>query len=168
MEPIRNAIGQLYDIYKEIDFSDIADGTYKNRTISKVEDYNSANNFCDTIDKVKAAYGYRRNDSGSRKQYDATEYTKIVSTYEQLGQLYNQIKEYLIKHNDKEDTVSGESLEKLISQYFTCIDTIVGIMEDDISKLEYFIWNAPEKYTTEYYQQLLYFDRSVIGMYTNR
>lgn len=168
MEPIRNAIGQLYDVYKEIDFSDIADGTYKNRTISKVEDYNSANNFCDTIDKVKAAYGYRRNDSGSRKQYDATEYTKIVSTYEQLGQLYNQIKEYLIKHNDKEDTVSGESLEKLISQYFTCIDTIVGIMEDDISKLEYFIWNAPEKYTTEYYQQLLYFDRSVIGMYTNR
>lgn len=168
MEPIRNAIGQLYDAYKEIDFSDIADGTYKNRTISKVEDYNSANNFCDTIDKVKAAYGYRRNDSGSRKQYDATEYTKIVSTYEQLGQLYNQIKEYLIKHNDKEDTVSGESLEKLISQYFTCIDTIVGIMEDDISKLEYFIWNAPEKYTTEYYQQLLYFDRSVIGMYTNR
>jgi hypothetical protein len=38
-------------------------------------------------------------------------------------------------------------------------------MDDDISRLEFFIWNAPEKYTTEYYQSLLYFDRSVIKMY---
>ncbi|MEE3413764.1 MAG: hypothetical protein VZR53_00145 [Prevotella sp.] len=67
MEPIRNDLGHLYDAYKKIDFSDIADGTYKNRTISKVENYDSANNFCDTIDKVKATYGYRRNDSGSRR-----------------------------------------------------------------------------------------------------
>jgi len=67
MESVRNGIGYLYDAYKKIDFSDIADDSYKNRTISKIENYDSANNFCDTIDKVKAAYGYRRNDSGSRK-----------------------------------------------------------------------------------------------------
>jgi len=79
--------------------------------------------------------------------------------------LNKQIKQYLINHDDTEDTVSGESLEKLISQYFTCIENIVNIMDDDISKLEDFIWHTPEKYTSEYYSSLLYFDRSVIKMY---
>ena len=165
MEFIKKDLGVLSNTYKAIDFSNIADNMYKNRTISKIDQYDSANNFCDTIDKVKAAYGYRRNDSGSRKEYDATEYTKISSTFEQLNQLNKQIKEFLINKGDGQSTVSGESVERLISQYFTCIDTIVSIMDDDISRLEFFIWNAPEKYTTEYYQSLLYFDRSVIKMY---
>lgn len=156
-------IKKLADYYNEIDFSDIADNISKNRTIHKLDE-DIAGSFCDTIDSVKAAYGYRRNDSGSKKAYDATEYAKVAAAYEQLNQLNKDIKEYLI-NNSGPDTISGESLEKLISRYFTCIDTIVNIMEYDISNLEDFIWNTPEKYTPDYYSALLYFDRSIIKMY---
>lgn len=165
MQFLNRCVGDLSRRYNEIDFSDITDNISKNRTISRLNADDLAHSFCDTIDKVKAAYTYRRNDSGSKKIYDATEYTKIAATYEQLNALNKDIKEYLITGENKEGTVSGESLEKLISKYFTCIDTIVSIMDDDISKLEDFIWNTPEMYTSEYYSSLLYFDRSVIKMY---
>ena len=165
MQFLNRCIGDLSRRYNEIDFSDITDNISKNRTISKLNSEDLAHSFCDTIDKVKAAYTYRRNDSGTKKMYDATEYTKIASVYEQLNALNKDIKEYLINGENKDDTVSGESLEKLISKYFTCIGTIVSIMDDDISKLEDFIWHTPEMYTSEYYSSLLYFDRSVIRMY---
>ena len=159
------SMARLSGKYNEIDFSDITDNISKNRTISKLKEDDVFHSFCDSIDKVKAAYGYRRTDSGTKKAYDATEYTKIASTYEQLNMLNMQIKEHLINHGEAQETVSGESLEKLISQYFACIDSIVSIMDDDISKLEDFIWHTPEMYTPDYYSQLLYFDRSVIKMY---
>jgi hypothetical protein len=85
-----------------------------------------------------------------------------------LNQLNKDIKEYLINKSGKEETVSGESLEKLISRYFTCIEIIVNIMDYDISNIEEFIYHTPEKYTPEYYQSLLYFDRSIIKMYKER
>lgn len=166
MQFLNQCIASLSKRYNEIDFSDITDNISKNRSISKLNEYDIVHSFCDTIDKVKAAYGYRRNDSGSKKMYDATEYTKISATYEQLNSLNKDIKEYLINHGG-EDTVSGESLEKLISKYFTCINSIVSIMDDDISKLEDFIWHTPEMYTPEYYSSLLYLDRSIIKMYTS-
>ena len=165
MQFLNKCIADLSKRYNDIDFSDITDNISKNRTISKLNEDDVAHSFCDTIDKVKAAYTYRRNDSGAKKMYDATEYTKISATYEQLNALNKDIKEYLINNDNKEDTVSGENLEKLISKYFTCIDTIVSIMDDDISKIEDFIWHTPEMYTPEYYSSLLYFDRSVIKMY---
>jgi predicted metal-dependent peptidase len=84
-----------------------------------------------------------------------------------LNALNKDIKEYLINKSGRMETVNGESLESLISKYFMCIDTIVSIMDDDISKLEDFIWHTPEMYTPEYYSSLLYFDRSVIKMYKN-
>ena len=158
-----DVLKKLSKMYDEIDFSNITDNISRNRTVHKISE-DQAGTFCDTIDSVKAAYGYRRNDSGSKKAYDATEYTKVAAAYEQLNQLNKDIKEYLINNNG-EGTVSGESLEKLISRYFTCIDTIVNIMEYDISNLEDFIWNTPEKYTPDYYSSLLYFDRSIIKMY---
>ena len=167
---MRDALGQsirdLSTKYGEIDFSNITDNVSKNRTISKLNEDQIMHSFCDTIDKAKATYTYRRNDSGSKKMYDATEYTRIASVYEQLNALNKDIKEYLINHEGGEDTITGESLEKLISKYFTAIETIIDIMDDDISKIEEFIWHTPEKYTPEYYQSLLYFDRSVIKMYT--
>ena len=165
MQFLNRCIGDLSRRYNEINFSDVTDNISKNRTISRLNEDDLAHSFCDTIDKVKAAYTYRRNDSGTKKIYDATEYAKIASVYEQLNSLNKDIKEYLINGENKETTVSGESLEKLISKYFTCIETIVSIMDDDISKLEDFIWHTPEMYTTEYYSSLLYFDRSVIKMY---
>lgn len=165
MSFLNQSLSDLSKIYNKIDFSDIADNASKNRTISKLNEDDIPHSFCDDIDKVKAAYSYRRNDSGTKKAYDATEYTKIAAIYEQLNMLNKQIKEHLINHGGSEDTISGESLEKLIGQYFTCIDTIVSVMDDDISKLEDFIWHTPEKYTSEYYSSLLYFDRSVIKMY---
>lgn len=162
---------RLYDLfaqgYDKIDFSNITDNLSKNRTISKLKEDNANHSFCDTIDKAKAMYGYRRNDSGSRKMYDSTEYTKVSAIYEQLNQLNKDIKQYLMTKSDDDETVNGETLEKLINRYFTCIDTIVNIMDEDINKIEDFIWHTPEKYTAEYYQSLLYFDRSVIGMYKN-
>ena len=160
-------IGFLAEDYEKMDFSNIADNIYKNRTIRKLDDDALSHSFCDTIDKAKSLYTYRRNDSGSKKMYDATEYTKVVSTYELLNSLNKDIKESLLNKSGLSETVSGESLEKLINRYLTSIDTIVGIMDDDISKLEDFIWHTPLIYTPEYYSQLLYFDRSVLGMYTN-
>lgn len=163
---------RLYELHSEgyakIDFSNITDNISRNRTVSKVNEDGASHSFCDTIDKAKAMYGYRRNDSGSKKMYDASEYTKLGATYEQLNQLNKDIKQYLINRGGEEGTVSGETLEKLINRYFTCIDTIVSIMDDDITRIEDFIWHTPEKYTAEYYQSLLYFDRSVIGMYKNK
>lgn len=170
MEFLRTGLGKLSIRYDEISFNTIADNVSKNRTISKLHEDDLFNSFCDTIDAVKSTYGYRRTDSGGKKMYDATEYTKAVSAYEQLNVLNKQIKTYLINHDSAEDTISGENLERLIGQYFTCIETILTIMDADISSLEDFIWNVTEKtkYTPDYYQQLLYLDRSVIGMYTNR
>ena len=162
---LSKCLRDLSDKYKSINFSDITDNVSKNRNISKLNEDNIVHSFCDTIDKVKAAYTYRRNDSGTKKAYDATEYTKIAAVYEQLNALNKDIKEYLISKSGRTETVNGESLESLISKYFTCIDTIVSIMDDDISKLEDFIWHTPEMYTSEYYSSLLYFDRSVIKMY---
>ena len=69
-----------------------------------------------------------------------------------MNALNKDITEYLINKSGKEETVSGENLENLISKYLTCISTIVGIMDDDISRIEYFIRNTPQKYTVEYYQ----------------
>lgn len=165
MQFLNRCIADLSRKYNEIDFSDITDNIAKNRTISKLNQYDIVHSFCDSIDKAKAAYGYRRNDSGAKKAYDATEYTRIAAVYDQLDALNKDIKEYLINRDGKEETVGGESLERLISKYFTCIDTIISIMDDDISKIEDFIWHTPEKYTPEYYSSLLYFDRSIIGMY---
>ena len=167
MDFLRLALGKLSQRYQEIDFSDITDNISKNRTISKLNESDISHSFCDSIDEAKAVYGYRRTDSGQKKMYDATEYTRISAAYEQLNVLNKQIKAYLINSGDTEETISGDSLEKLISQYFVCIDTIVSIMDDDISKVEDFIWNTTEEfmYTPEYYQQLLYLDRSVIRMY---
>lgn len=161
-------IQDLSKKYESIKFSNITANISRNRSTSKLTDDQMQHSFCDTIDNAKALYNYRRNDSGNKKMYDATEYTKIVSTYEQLNVLNKQLKEYLTKRDKDDDVVRGENLETLINQYFTCVQTILGIMDDDISKLEYFIWHTPIKYTPEYYQQLLYFDRSVIGMYENR
>lgn len=165
MDFFRTCITNIGKAYNSTDFSDITDNLSKNRTISKLKEDAVFHSFCDSIDIVKTTYNYRRNDSGTKKAYDATEYTKIAATYDQLSQLNGQIKAYLINHDGGEDTVSGESLEKLISQYFTCIDTIISIMDDDIDRLEYFIWHTPEMYTPDYYSQLLYFDRSIIKMY---
>ena len=165
MDPMRNIVNDLYRAYSDLDFSDITDNLSKNRTASKLKEDDMFLGFCDSIDKVKTIYNYRRNDSGSKKQYDATEYTRIAATYEQLSMLNKQIKEYLLYRKGGDTTVSGENLEKLISQYFTCIETIVNIMDDDILKLEDFIVHPPKPYTPEYYSSLLYFDRSVIGMY---
>ena len=161
-------LAKLVKEYDKIDFSDITDNVSRNRVISKLDEHAITGSFCDTIDSVKAAYSYRRNDSGSKKAYDATEYAKVAAAYEQLNQLNKDIKEYLINKSGKEETVSGESLEKLISRYFTCIEIIVNIMDYDISNIEEFIYHTPEKYTPEYYQSLLYFDRSIIKMYKER
>jgi hypothetical protein len=79
---LSKCLRDLSDKYKEIDFSDITDNVSKNRKISKLDESDIAHSFCDTIDKVKAAYTYRRNDSGAKKAYDATEYTKISAVYE--------------------------------------------------------------------------------------
>lgn len=165
MLAIHRPLAELYKMYKKTDFSDVSDDIAKNRTASKLDVDAIPHSFCDTIDNAKAAYNYRRNDSGSKKAYDATEYTKIAAAYEQLNVLNKQIKAYLMKTEGTEDVVTGENVEKLIGQYLTCISTIVGIMDDDISRLEDFIWNGSKEYTPEYFSNLLYFDRSVISMY---
>jgi len=82
MQSVRTCIGQLADKYKSIDFTNITDNVSKNRTISKIHADDMAHSFCESIDKVKAAYGYRRNDSGNKRMRDATEYTRIAATYE--------------------------------------------------------------------------------------
>ena len=164
---LRDGIIKLSDVYEKIDFSDVADSISRNRVISKITDDDFRHSFCDSIDKVKAAYTYRKNDSGNKKMYDATEYTKLVSSCAQLNMLNKQIKQYLINQDGSSDTVSGEDVERLINQYFQCIETIVSIMDDDILKIEDFIQHTPPKYTPEYYSQLLYIDRSIIKMYTN-
>ena len=161
-------VAELSKKYESINFSNITTNISKNRSTSKLTEDQFQHSFCDTIDNAKALYNYRRNDSGNKKGYDATEYTKIVSAYEQLNVLNKQLKEYLMKSSKDDEFAHGENLERLINSYFTCVQTILGIMDDDISKLEYFIWHTPIKYTPEYYQQLLYFDRSVIGMYEHK
>jgi hypothetical protein len=83
--------------------------------MSKLNEDDVSFGFCDSIDKVKAAYTYRRNDSGSKKQYDATEYTKLSATCEYLNRLNKQIKEYLINRDNSNDLVQPENIEKLIS-----------------------------------------------------
>lgn len=167
MSFLSSCIFNLYEKYEKINFSNITNNISKNRTTSKLTEDAIYHSFCDSIDKVKALYNYRRTDSGNKKMYDATEYTRIVSAYEQLNVLNKQIKKYLVKHDDDDDVLRGENLERLIGQYFTCVENIVNIMDDDISKIEYFIWHTPIKYTPEYYQSLLYIDRSIIGMYEN-
>lgn len=158
----------LSEKYEKIKFSNVTNGVSRNRTASKLTEDDIQHSFCDSIDKVKSLYNYRRTDSGNKKMYDATEYTKIVSAYEQLNILNKQIKEYLVKRGKDDNVAHGENLERLIGQYFTCIETIINIMDDDISNIEYFIWHTPIKYTPEYYQSLLYIDRSIIKMYENR
>lgn len=164
---LRDGIGDISEVYKKIDFSDVADSISRNRTVSKITDDDFRHSFCDSIDKVKAAYSYRKKDSGNKKMYDSTEYTKLVSSCEQLNVLNKQIKQYLINQDGSSDTVSGEEAERLVNQYFQCIETIISIMDDDILKIEDFVQHTPPKYTPDYYSQLLYIDRSIIKMYTN-
>jgi hypothetical protein len=84
---LRDGIRDISEVYKKIDFSDVADSISRNRTVSKITDDDFRHSFCDSIDKVKAAYSYRKKDSGNKKMYDSTEYTKLVSSCEQLNVL---------------------------------------------------------------------------------
>ena len=67
MDPMRNIVNDLYRAYSDLDFSDITDNLSKNRTASKLKEDDMFLGFCDSIDKVKTIYNYRRNDSGSKK-----------------------------------------------------------------------------------------------------